>query len=88
MYKKTRNLFKKFGTKFVWIDYLIRTFKVAAHIEITDVKNNIVNINGSLMYFYPDSKVKSHSQKYIETGKSVEELDKLLCKVKELNIKF
>lgn len=47
-----RYLFKKFGTKFVWLDYLIRRNKIASHIEIYDAKRNIVIIDGWACKFY------------------------------------
>ncbi len=81
-------LFSKLGVRFVWIDYLLRRFKIASHIEICDYKNNIVNIDGKLMYFYPHSKFKSHYQLYKKTGMSIEELQKLMCPVKGINPKF
>lgn len=81
-------LFSKLGVKFIWLDYLIRRFKIASHIEICDYENNIVNIDGKLMYFYPQNKFKSHYQMYTQTGKSIEELQKLMCPVKGINTKF
>lgn len=81
-------LFSKLGVKFVWIDYLIRKFKVASHIEICDYENNIVNIDGEIMYFYPQNKYKSHYQIYKKNGKTYEEIQKLMCPVEGINIKF
>lgn len=92
LYKKTdkigRFLFRKFGVKFVWLDYFVRSFKIASHIEIYDFERNIVNIDGDYMFFYPDTRFHSHYQYYSKSSKSYEELQKLLCPVEGLNIKF
>ena len=50
--KLGRFLFRKFGVKFVWLDYLVRRQKIASHIEIYDAKRCMVRIDGKLISFY------------------------------------
>lgn len=56
--KLGRFLFRKFGVKFVWLDYFVRSFKIASHIEIYDAKRYMVTIDGQTCSFY--SKDYSH----------------------------
>lgn len=60
-----RFLFTKFGVKFVWLDLLVRRFKIASHIEIYDAKKYMVIINGNVCSFY--SKDYGHYIRYVKT---------------------
>lgn len=62
--KLGRFLFIKFGVKFVWLDYLVRCFKIASHIEIYDSKRYMVRIDGKLLSFY--SKIAEHYEVFEE----------------------
>ncbi|WDF57555.1 hypothetical protein PQ462_12595 [Flavobacterium sp. KACC 22758] len=61
--KLGRFLFRKFGVKFVWLDLLVRRFKIASHIEIYDAKRNMIIVDGKLLSFY--SKEDGHYIMYV-----------------------
>lgn len=61
--KLGRFLFRKFGVKFVWLDYLVRRLKIASHIEIYDAKRYMVTIDRQTCSFY--SKQDGHYIVYV-----------------------